>query len=168
MMICFSGSSSASLSGRRPWAEWLWDRDGKTGVLGDRPGVSPTARTPEVIVDPWQSATPRWITLSISRTLPGQSYRPSISSASGEKPVTGLANSMANRSRKMLGKQRDVLAPKPERGKLEADVVDPLVKLAAELALLDQGRKVLAGREHESERPPRLGPVSRAARTRRW
>ena len=130
------------------------------------------------------STTARSMTFSSSRTLPGQSYSVSRSSASGVELELGLAVLVAVLVEEVLREQRDVVLALAQRRQLDGDDVQPVEEILAEPALLhhlpqvDVGRgddphvdldRLHAAQPHELallHDAQQLAPASRAGRCR--
>ena len=85
---------------------------------------------------PDDSTTARSMTFSSSRTLPGQSYSSSRSSASGVSSSRGFWFSLAVLLEEVLRQQRNVLVPLAQRRQLHGDDVQAVEEILAELPLL--------------------------------
>ena len=147
MMIFFSGSSRASLSGRIPIG-----RCGR-GALRAAPGLAVGVEDRGQVGgrDPRPGAEGH---RALDHALELADVARPVVSLQGVEGIAAeaqdvLAELLREPVAEMLGEQLDVGPAVPERGNHQADGADPVIELGAELPLLDQGGQVLAGGEDE-------------------
>ena len=100
---------------------------------------------------PVLSTTARSITFSSSRTLPGQSYSISRSSASGASSMPLRLVLLAVLLEEVLHEQRDVVAPLAQRRQVDADDVQPVEEVLAEPPVLHLLLQVDVGRGDDAD-----------------
>ncbi len=99
---------------------------------------------------PGHSTTARSMTFSSSRTLPGQSYSRSRSSASGVEFEIAAAVLLPVLLEEVLHQQRDVVLALAQRRQVHGDDVQPVVEVLAEAALVDHRAQVDVGRRDDA------------------
>ena len=100
---------------------------------------------------PGVSTTARSMTFSSSRTLPGQSYSVSRSSASGVSSRPAFWFSSPYFSRKWCDEQRDVVLAIAQRRQLDRDHVEAVEEILAELPFLHHLPQVDVGRGDDAD-----------------
>ena len=81
----------------------------------------------------------------------------------GREPDLAASQIGGKPPEQMLGEQRDILDPLPQRGDDEGDGADPKVEVAAEFLLLDEQAEVLVGGGDQADVDPPVADVPQPA-----